>query len=177
MARKSERAYSQSCPHSNSTSNQPVGNQIVTHATCRFSNRASRVNPAARAISSATSKCAPMASAVWASEPKVRASPPNSRYQRKTCSDGQGSVCPRFSGEVLISIPLLPDDLVCFLIGLSPLSIPSMLALAAFGRRSGCAGVGLLAQSGGALGAQQRCVSALQGDWLTLQTMIQYLPT
>ena len=27
--------------------------------------------------------------------------------------------------------PFLPDDLVCFLIGLSPLSIPFMLALAA----------------------------------------------
>ncbi|RLC99979.1 MAG: TVP38/TMEM64 family protein [Chloroflexi bacterium] len=33
--------------------------------------------------------------------------------------------------------PFLPDDLVCFLIGLSPLSIPAMLALAAFGRLPG----------------------------------------
>lgn len=33
--------------------------------------------------------------------------------------------------------PLLPDDLICFLIGLSPLSIPSMLVLAALGRLPG----------------------------------------
>lgn len=33
--------------------------------------------------------------------------------------------------------PFLPDDLVCFLIGLSPLSIPRMVVLAALGRLPG----------------------------------------
>lgn len=34
-------------------------------------------------------------------------------------------------------LPLLPDDLVCFVIGLSPLSIPYMLTLAGLGRLPG----------------------------------------
>ncbi|MGQ9709821.1 MAG: TVP38/TMEM64 family protein [Anaerolineae bacterium] len=34
-------------------------------------------------------------------------------------------------------LPLLPDDLVCFVIGLSPLSIPNMLLLAGIGRLPG----------------------------------------
>ncbi|MCX7856354.1 MAG: hypothetical protein N2556_10400, partial [Anaerolineae bacterium] len=34
-------------------------------------------------------------------------------------------------------LPLLPDDLTCFVIGLSPLSIPYMLLLAGVGRLPG----------------------------------------
>lgn len=34
-------------------------------------------------------------------------------------------------------LPFLPDDLVCFLIGLSPLSLPRMVVLAALGRLPG----------------------------------------
>jgi len=53
------------------------------------------------------------------------------RWDRLTVRQG-----PLFFFLVFL-FPFLPDDLICFLIGLSPLSIPSMLVLAALGRLPG----------------------------------------
>ena len=38
---------------------------------------------------------------------------------------------------LIFLVPFLPDDIICFVIGLSPASIPGMLVLAALGRLPG----------------------------------------
>jgi len=70
----------------------------------------------------------------WLGRPLVARLVGPARLERWDCLARQQG--PSFFLLVFL-LPLLPDDLACFVIGLSPLSIPSMLLLAGVGRLPG----------------------------------------
>lgn len=75
-----------------------------------------------------------MAAGRWGGRPLVERLVAAEKLARWDCLAGRRG--PLFFFLVFL-LPFLPDDLVCFLIGLSPLEIPRMLVLAAVGRLPG----------------------------------------